>query len=301
MYTSRAYNESYYQSRRKILEEFSREEENDTMKYIEDIEQLVSSTKTALKSLVSGELDYEALKESILQIEKELTDDCDSLNQEVTKLNNYGKSIERTVSELQSREEYSQHSYLNRLEKIKKELEVKEFKIQNMERLYIDLENIIKENIRIGSEQLLTVDQFSEFVTQNEKLKQELDELEEEKQQSLNEYNCLLRENLNLRSKDESFEVEKIKDALDEFATLGKIHKEAEERINKLQDRFKQINKECSALTQQVRTMTKSLESLNIDNAKLDKEIALINKELHPSKQRLNRSFTETRDDTYSL
>jgi len=38
----------------------------------------------------------------------------------------------------------------------------------------------------------------------------------------------LLRENINLKSKDESFELEKIKESLDEISSMGNLHKEAE-------------------------------------------------------------------------
>jgi len=42
------------------------------MKYIDDIEQLVSSTKLVLKSLVSGELNYDSLKQRLTEIEQDL-------------------------------------------------------------------------------------------------------------------------------------------------------------------------------------------------------------------------------------
>ena len=82
-----------------------------------------------------------------------------------------------------------------------------------------------------GKEQLLPLDQFDTFVSQNDVIKKECNELEEEKNNLLKEYNNLLRENLNLKSKDESFEIEKIKDVLEEIATMGNLHKEAEKRI----------------------------------------------------------------------
>jgi septal ring factor EnvC (AmiA/AmiB activator) len=104
-----------------------------------------------------------------------------------------------------------------------------------------------------------------------------------------------------LRDKDESFEFEKVKYALEEIATMGTLQKEAEIRINKLQDRFKELNKECKHLTNQIKTITKNLESLNIDNTKLNKEIAQINKELYHSRQRLNRSFSETTKEDDSI
>jgi hypothetical protein len=109
----------------------------------------------------------------------------------------------------------------------------------------------------------------------------------------LKEYNCLLKENLNLKSKDESFEIEKIKDVLEEISTMGNLHKEAESRIGKLQERYTQLTKECNDLTEQIKSITKTLEGLNIDNPRLNKELAIINNELYPYEKRLNRSFTQ--------
>lgn len=294
MFTARQYNENYYTTRKKILEDFMKEEENETMKYIEDIESLVSSTKLVLKGLVSGELDYSKMRERLVDIENDLTNDCGSLEQDISTLNTTDKNIEQTTIDLQKQEERGTEGYLDRIEDLKKELESKEFRIQNMERLYVELENIIKENIRIGNDQLLSLDQFADFVSQNDKLKDECDALEEEKKNCIEDYNNLLRENVNLRSKDESFELEKVKDALEEMATMGTLHKEAEIRINKLQDKFKDLNKECNGLTSQIMHISKNLESLNIDNPKINREIAVINKELYPLKQKLNKSFTET-------
>lgn len=294
MYSSRAYNENYFASHKKILEEFLKDEENETMKYIEEIEGIVSSTKLVLKGFVSGELDYTKMKEGLLEIEHDLRMDCGNLEQEIIALNATDKYIEQTTAQLQAQEEKGTSSYLEKIETMKKDLESKEFKIQNMERLYVELENIIKENIRLNNEQLLSLEQFSEFVAQNDILKEECEFLEEEKKKCLEDYNNLLRENVNLRSKDESFEIEKIKDALVEISAMGTLHKEAENKINKLQDRYKNLTKNCENLTQQIKTITKNLESLNIDNLRLNKDIALINKELFPTRKRLNKSFTES-------
>lgn len=114
---------------------------------------------------------------------------------------------------------------------MKKELEIKEYKIQNMEKLYVELENIIKENIKQGNSQLLSLEQFEDFISQNDKLREECLMLENEKQKCIEEYNNLLKENINLKSKDESFELEKIKSALEEISSMGNIHKEAEEKF----------------------------------------------------------------------
>ena len=290
--TNRNYNENYYMSRKKILQEFMREEEADTMKYIEETENLVSSTKMILNGVVTGEMDYNQIKDKLTEIDQELTTDCNILNKELQKLNEKDKEIEKNTLDLQKQEEKCTENYLQRIEQLKNELEDKEFTIQNMERLYVELENIIKDNMAQKREQLLSLEQFDNFVAQNDKLKKECELLEEEKNKLLKEYNNLLRENLNLKSKDESFEIEKIKDVLEEISTMGTLQKEAESRIRKLQDRYSQLSNECNDLTEQIKNITKTLEGLNIDNPRLNKELNMINKELYPYENRLNRSFS---------
>ena len=290
--TNRGYNENYYVNRKKILQEFLREEEADTMKYIDDTENLVSSTKMILNGVVTGEMDYNQIKEKLTEIDQELTTDCNMLNKELQKLNDKDKEIEKNTLELQKQEEKCNENYLQRIEQLKNELEDKEFTIQNMERLYVELENIIKDNMNNKREQLLSLEQFAHFVAQNDKIKKECELLEEEKNKLLKEYNNLLRENLNLKSKDESFEIEKIKDVLEEISAMGSLQKEAESRIRKLQDRYSQLSNECNDLTDQIKSITKTLEGLNIDNPRLNKELNLINKELYPYENRLNRSFS---------
>ena len=292
--TNRGYNENYYMNRKKILQEFMREEEADTLKYIEETENLVSSTKIILNGVVTGEMDYNQIKDKLTEIDQELTTDCNVLNKELQKLNEKDKEIEKNTLDLQKQEEKCTENYLQRIEQLKYELEDKEFTIQNMERLYVELENIIKENMAQKREQLLSLEQFDNFVAQNDKIKKECQLLEEEKNKLLKEYNNLLRENLNLKSKDESFEIEKIKDVLEEISTMGTLQKEAESRIRKLQDRYSQLSNECNDLTEQIQSITKTLEGLNIDNPRLNKELNLINKELYPYENRLNRSFSAT-------
>lgn len=290
--SARAYNENYYSNRKKILQEFLKDEEAETMKYIDETENLVSNTKMILKGIVTNELSISQIKEKLTEIDSELTTDCDNLEKELAGLVNTNKEIEKKTIELQKQEEKGTEMYLQKIEKLKTELESKEFAIQNMERLYVELEDLIKENLAKEKDPILTLEEFDDFVSQNDQIKKDCEELEEEKNKLLKEYNNLLRENLNLKSKDESFEIEKIKDVLEEIATMGNLQKEAESRLQKLQIRYTQLTKECNGLTDQIRNITKTLEGLNIDNPRLNKEINIINKELFPYEQRLNRSFT---------
>lgn len=291
--STREYNENYYINRKKILQDFFKDEEAETMKFIEDTENLVTNTKIILQGIVSGDLDFPQVKEKLIEIDTDLNKDCNTLEGEIQNLLTESKNIEKESKELQQKEEKGTEEYHNKIDKLKEELESKEFTIQNMERLYVEIETVIKENSKKGKETLLSLEEFDNYVKQNDRLQEECDILEKEKNKLLDDYNNLLRENLNLKSKDESFEVEKMKDVLEEISTMGNLHKEAEKRIQKLQGKYTDLAKECKGLTDQITAITKTLEGLNIDNPKLKDEITNIKKELYPFEQRLNRSFSE--------
>ncbi len=294
MYTTRGYNENYYTSRKKILNDFLKDEETENMKYIEETENLVSQTKMFLKDLVSGQLDFEALNEQLEDIETELETDCNIMQGEINTLQTMDKNIEKQINEVQTQEEIGTKDYLKKIEDLKNELESKEFTIQNMERLYVELENVIKDNIQKGNEQLLTMEQFNDFLSQNDKLKTEIKKLENEKERLNKDYNNLLKENLNLRSKDESFEIEKVKEVLDEVGAKGLSQKEAEKKITALQNKYKQLNQECVQLNEKINKLTNNLRGLNIENDKFNEELNNINQEINPpeiSKKRKNHSF----------
>ena len=294
MYTTRGYNENYYTSRKKILNDFLKDEETENMKYIEETENLVSQTKMFLKDLVSGQLDFEALNEQLEDIETELETDCNIMQGEINTLQTMDKNIEKQINEVQTQEEIGTKDYLKKIEDLKNELESKEFTIQNMERLYVELENVIKDNIQKGNEQLLTMEQFNDFLSQNDKLKSEIKKLENEKERLNKDYNNLLKENLNLRSKDESFEIEKVKEVLDEVGAKGLSQKEAEKKITALQNKYKQLNQECVQLNEKINKLTKNLRGLNIENEKFNEELNNINQEINPpeiNKKRKNHSF----------
>jgi chromosome segregation ATPase len=299
MYTTRPYNETYFLTSKKLKEDFQKDEERETMKYIDDIEQLVSSTKLVLKSLVSGELNYDGLKQRLIEIEQDLNLDCNNLDQEIRLLENTEKEIEKSTAELEKQEKEGFSNYVKKIEDLKKELEVKEFKIQNMERLYVELENIIKENIKQGNEQLLSLEQFENFIFQNEKLKEECIILETEKQRCIEEYNNLLKENINLKSKDESFELEKIKVALNEISSMGNLHKEAEYKINKLQLKYEELTKECEELTKSINKISRTLEGLNLENSNLKLNLKLINDNITTVNHKKTHSHRASKIENY--
>jgi hypothetical protein len=273
MVTTRQYNETYYISRKKILDDFFHEEEKENMNYIESIENLVSTTKISLKNVVMGDCPFNSIKDKLELMEKDLNASCENFVQSISTLNETEKLIEVSTIDHQKQEEVSIYQNKDKLDYLKRQMEYKEFKIQNMERLYVELENIIKDNIKNNCEQLLTLEQFVEFIAQNDIIKEECDQLELEKKNLNEDYNKLLRENVNLRSKDESFELEKVKFALEEISNMGTLHAEAEQKINSLQTKFSDLNKEYNVLNEQIAAITKSLETLNLDNAKLNKDL----------------------------
>ena len=279
MNTTRQYNENYYVSRKKILDDFFQEEEKENLNYIDSIENLVSSTKVSLKNVVMGECIYISIKDKLELMEKDLNISCENFIQSISTLNETEKNIEVSTVDHQKHEEKSIYQNKDKLDDLKRQMEYKEFKIQNMERLYVELENVIKENIKNNSEQLLTLEQFVDFISQNDKIKEECENLENEKKNLLEDYNILLRENVNLRSKDESFELEKVKFALEEISNMGNLHSEAENKVNLLQTKFSDLNKEYNFLNNQVAVINKSLESLTFDNTQLNKDLTNINRE----------------------
>ena len=103
------------------------------------------------------------------------------------------KNIEKQITLLQKEEENGSNEYKNKLNSLKNELESKEFTIQNMERLYIELEDVIKDNIQKESVQLLTMEQFSNFFNQNVRLKDEIKELGQEKIKLEEKYSQILK------------------------------------------------------------------------------------------------------------
>ena len=284
MYTTRntsSHNENYCTSRNKILSDFLTDEQAENLKYIEETESLVSQTKLFLKDLLSGS-DFETLKDELEELETELENDCNIMSSEIETLKVVDNQIESKIQNAQKQEETSRKDYIKKIDDLKLELESKEFTIQNMERLYIEIENVIKNNIQQGNDQLLTMEQFHEFISKNDKLKKEIRLLQIEYEKLTNDYHKLIKENLSLRSKDESFELEKIKDALNEKEINDNdiTHKVAENKIKALQDKNKVLTKECKELTIKIKELTHKLQGLNIDNEKFNEELEQIKKEL---------------------
>ena len=118
MYTSRnnamMYNENYYTSRKKILNDFLADEESENMKYIEETESLVSQTKMFLKDLISGNVDFETLNDQLDDIQTELESDCNLIQSEINTLTVVDKNIENQTLEIQKQEEQATKLYMQK-------------------------------------------------------------------------------------------------------------------------------------------------------------------------------------------
>ena len=294
--SSRNYNETYYKSRKQLLKDFLIDEESEAIKSITQAESLVSSTKLLLNGIVTGSMSPSDIYANLKQIETELLIDCSELQQTLTTLNHKSQSIQHEASNQLMQEEKEFTNFVSRIEKLKNELEIKEFTIQNMEKIYIELEHIIKQNVSQGKAQPLTLEEFDMFITTQNIIINECDKLEKERNSLLNEYNCLLRENVNLKSLNESFEIEQMKNALEEIATMGNVQKEAEKRLHVLQKKYNELYNECNELTNKMLNVIKTLDGLNIDNLKLNKSIAVIKRDIFYYEERLNHSFSHDID-----
>lgn len=294
------YNENYFTTRKKILNDFMKDEESENLKYIEETESLVSQTKLFLKDLLSGTVDFDILNDQLEDIQNELESDCNLMKSEISTLKSMDENIEKQISNLQKEEDLGNKDYMKKIETLKNDLESKEFTIQNMERLYIELEDVIKENIQKGNEQLLTMEQFSDFLSQNIRLKNDIKKLEEEKIRMNDEYNKVLKENVNLRKNDEEYEEKKIKEIMEEFEKEGKNSKntkdDAMKKINEFKKKQQKLNDEYEMIKNKINKLLNKLKGINLENANFDRHLIMIEKELiemdFPRKKKRNKSFS---------
>ena len=276
------YNENYFTTRKKILNDFMKDEENENLKYIQETESLVSQTKMFLKDLLSGQVDFDILNDQLEDIQTELESDCNIMKGEINTLKAMDESIEKQISVLQKEEENGSNEYKNKINSLKNELESKEFTIQNMERLYIELEDVIKDNIQKGNEQLLTMEQFSNFLNQNVRLKDEIKELEQEKMKLDEKYSQVLKENVLLRKKDEEYDKQRVEDILKSYdKEKNKTGKdEAIKKINEYQNKQNKLNKEYDDIKEKIENLILTLKGLNIESNNFNQHLSNIKNEL---------------------
>ena len=275
------YNENYFTTRKKILNDFMKDEENENLKYIEETESLVSQTKMFLKDLLSGQVDFDILNDQLEDIQTELENDCNVMKGEINTLKAMDENIEKQIANLQKEEENGTKEYMNKIESLKNELESKEFTIQNMERLYIELEDVIKDNISKGNEQLLTMEQFSDFLNQNVRLKEEIKQLEQEKAKLDEKYSQVLKENVALRKDDEEYDKKKIDEILKNFEPKDKNKKEeALKKINEYKKKQRKLNDDYYKIVNKIKLLINSLKALDIENKNFNIHLNNIQNEL---------------------
>ena len=276
------YNENYFTTRKKILNDFMKDEENENLKYIEETESLVSQTKLFLKDLLSGQVDFDILNEQLEDIQTELENDCSIMKGEIETLKAMDQNIEKQITNLQQEEENGSKEYMNKINSLKNELESKEFTIQNMERLYIELEDVIKDNIQKGNEQLLTMEQFSDFLNQNIRLKDEIKILEQQKTELDKKYSQILKENVMLRRNNEEYEKGKIDEILKEFEMKENKSKkdEAIKNIKEYQKKQKKLNDEYNNIKNKIKKLIGTLRGLDIENKNFNFHLDNIKSEL---------------------
>jgi seryl-tRNA synthetase len=253
-----------------------------------------------LKDLLSGQVDFDILNDQLEDIQTELENDCNVMKGEISTLKALDENIEKQISNLQKEEENGTKEYMNKIESLKNELESKEFTIQNMERLYIELEDVIKDNIQKGNEQLLTMEQFSDFLNQNVRLKEEIKLLEQEKIKLDEKYSQVLKENVTLRKNDEEYDKQKIEEILKdfEFKEKNKAGKEeALKKINEYKKKQEKLNEEYDNIKNKIEKLIGSLKGLNIESKNFNIHLDNIKNELMASEI---ESFQRKRNKSFS-
>ena len=294
------YNENYFTTRKKILNDFMKDEENENLKYIQETESLVSQTKMFLKDLLNGQVDFDILNDQLEDIQTELESDCNVMKGEINTLKAMDESIEKQISQLQKEEENGSNEYKNKINSLKNELESKEFTIQNMERLYIELEDVIKDNIQQGNEQLLTMEQFSNFLNQNVKLKDDIKQLEQEKIKLDEEYSQVLKENVMLRKEDEEYDKAKLEEIMKSYdKEKNKTGKdEALKKINEYKIKQQKVNNEYEEVKGKIEQTLLVLKGIDIDNKNFNEHLRNIENELITNE--LDIYFKRNRNNSFS-
>ena len=276
------YNENYFITRKKILNDFTKDEKNENLKYIEETESLVSQTKIFLKDLLS-QVDFDILNDQLEDIQTDLENDCNAMKGEINILKAMDGNIEKQIANLEKEEENQNKEYINKIDSLKNELESKEFTIQNMERLYIELEDVIKDNIQKGNKQLLSMEQFSNYLNQNVRLKGEIKALEQEKIKLDEKYTKILKENLSLIKNDEEYDQAKIKEILNDFEIKEKNKEGKEEalkKINEYKKKQKKLNEEYNNIKNKIKKFIDTLKGVNIENKDFNIHLNNIQNEL---------------------
>jgi hypothetical protein len=296
MIVSRTYNENYYQNRKKIIEDFIQKENENYFEYIEEVESLVSSLKLTIKTMVSDEeCNYEGITKRLDLINLSLEEEIDLIEKDINTCSITEKETKVLFDKMCQEEEKERLCFLDMLSKLKREMELKEFKIQNMEKLYVEIESMIKENIIYNNDYIFTIEQFSQFVSKNERILVEYKNLQKEKTVLEQRINELIKENINLRSQNESFDFHQVANVLEELSRIDKTYSLT---LKSLEDKFKELSCENDQISQCLEKILKKHEKLSDENDKLNQQ--LISTFAH-TKNSSTKSFSDEKyHDNYS-
>ena len=215
---------NFISNRKRLLADFTKDEEQEKQKYIQEAESLIIKTKSFIKDLMGEKVNFDSLAKQLDLIENELSNNCNKIKKEVSLLELRQNSLKKRIANLQNDDIKSNNIFKEKINELQSDLKSKEKTIQNMERIYIELENLIQTNIDNENEDLLTMEQFTDFVSQNQKLKDEIKIMENEKIIIEGKYNKVLKENLILRKNDEKYENEFLKKLINEIKKKKKIN-----------------------------------------------------------------------------
>lgn len=260
---------NYTSNRNKLLNDFTKDEQQEKQKYIEETESLILKTKSFIKDLMGGQVKFDSLIKQLDLIETEFGNNYNKINKEVSLLQLRQNSLKKRILNLQIDDIKNNNMFKEKINTLQTDLKSKERTIQNMERIYIELEDIIQNNIDDGNEDLLTMEQFTDFVSQNQKLKDEIKVIENEKINIEGKYNKILKENMILRKNDERFENEFLKKLMNEIENREKnknVRDNLLKDIKESSDKHKILYENCEKMENKILKLINNLKGINIDN-----------------------------------
>ena len=260
---------SFTSNRKRLLDDFTRDEEQEKQKYIQEAESLVVKTKSFIKDLMGDKVNFDSLTKQLDLIENELSNNCNKINKEISLLELRQNSLKKRIANLQNDDMKSNNIFKEKINTLQSDLKSKEKTIQNMERIYIELENLIQSNIDNENEDLLTMEQFTDFVSQNQRLKDEIKIMENEKISIEGKYNKALKENLILRKNDEKYENEFLEKLINEVEKKEKnkcVRDDLLKGIKETCEKRKSLDENCNQIENKILKLLNNLKGINIDD-----------------------------------
>lgn len=274
---------------KEILKEFLINEEKDNLKNMNLSESLITGTKKIIEVLIGENYDYTMLSMYLEELQDLLSNEDESLDSSIKELSKIESKLNEELIEIQSGNEKKIEQFMSKMEGLKKKEENKDMEMNLIEKKYKELSGILKSyafNPKLCSKHL------NIFFEENNLLKAQVEKLKKTKEDLIMNYKRILRENLNHKAATEQFDFKKINDFLEEISTEDNLRNHRQ-RIKELDNAYYDVVDQYNALVEQISNVVRSLEGLNIDNPRLDKELEIINKEMYTGNKRLNRSFTQ--------